>query len=92
MEYIPHFRYGRAYKLVPPPPNSLYEDRELINYAEKIVCDGKMYDLTSVESIYSIPIPDYGKMHIGSIESPIFTLSTFSVCTQAISGKRRNTG
>ena len=74
MEYIPHFRYGRAYKLVPPPPNSLYEDRELINYAEKIVCDGKMYDLASVESIYSIPIPDYGKMHIGSIESPVFYL------------------
>ena len=74
MEYIPYFRYGRAYKIVPSPPNSLYEDRELINYAEKIVCDGKMYDLTSAESIYSIPIPDYSKMNRGSIESPVLYL------------------
>lgn len=74
MEYIPYFRYGRAYKLVPPPPNSLYEDRGFINDAEKIVCDGKMYDLTSEESIYSIPIPDYGQIRRESIESPVLYL------------------
>lgn len=74
MEYIPYFKYGRVKKLVPPPPTSLYEDRNLINDAERIVSDGKMYDLTDIKSIYSIPVPDFGKMRRGSIESPVLYL------------------
>lgn len=74
MEYIPYFQYGRVKKLVPPPPTSLYEDRGLINDAERIVSDGKMYDLTDIKSIYSIPVPDFGKVRIASIESPVLYL------------------
>ena len=74
MEYIPYFQYGRVKKLVPPPPTSLHEDRGLINDAERIVSDGKMYDLTDVKSIYSIPVPDFGKVRRVAIESLVLYL------------------
>lgn len=53
------YEHGQVVGMRPAPKDSYYEARELINDATMIVSDGVRYDLSDVNSIHSIPVPDY---------------------------------
>lgn len=57
------FENGQVVKVKPDPKCDYGEYRQEINEATSIVSDGVPYDLTSVESIKSIPIPKYVDVH-----------------------------
>lgn len=54
-----YFEHGQVVKIIPTPPGSYYENRDLINAADCIVSEGVEYDLTDKKSIYSIKVPQY---------------------------------
>lgn len=57
--YTIYFAYGHVAKVFPQFSGSYYENRNIINAATSIVSDGVPYDLTDIESIHSIQIPNY---------------------------------
>lgn len=54
-----YYAYGHVQKVLPPLLGSYYENRDIINAATFIVSDGVAYDLTDIQSIRSIKIPNY---------------------------------
>lgn len=56
---IVYYEHGQVVKTDPIPDCPYYEIRDLINEATSIISDGISYDLTSVDSIRSIHIPEY---------------------------------
>lgn len=54
-----YYAYGHVIKVFPPIRGPIYEGRDIINGADFIVSDGTAYDLTDIESIKSIAIPNY---------------------------------
>lgn len=57
--YTIYYQNGHVFKIIPPPPNGYYIDRDIVYSGTNIVSDGVKYDLTNFESISSIAIPDY---------------------------------
>ncbi len=57
--YTVYYAYGHVQKVLPPLLGSYYENRDIINAATFIVSDGVAYDLTDIQSIRSIKIPNY---------------------------------
>lgn len=54
-----YFKNGFLYDVAPRNnPDSLYEDRDIAYQADIIVSDGISYDLSVLEDIGAIPIPD----------------------------------
>lgn len=50
---------GHVSQIVPPPIGSYYDNRDIIYSATSIVSDGVHYDLTDLNSILSMKIPNY---------------------------------
>lgn len=53
------FENGQIVRIYPEPIKSYYDSRELIYGETDIVSDGISYDLSNIESIKSIPVPNY---------------------------------
>lgn len=56
---VAFFKHGRAFKLIPAPNGSYYENRELVYNADMIVSDGEAHDLRDAKSILSIKVPKF---------------------------------
>jgi hypothetical protein len=61
MEYTVLFLHGRCIGTSPPINGKYYDRRDIIYGANTIISDGKKYDLTNKDSIYSIAIPSYDR-------------------------------
>lgn len=57
--YTVYYAYGHVARVFPPVKGPIYENRDIINGADFIVSDGIAYDLTDIESIRSIAVPNY---------------------------------
>lgn len=54
MEYTVIFKHGRCVGTFPPLKGKYYDRRDIIYDANTIISDGRKYDLTDKDSIYSI--------------------------------------
>ena len=64
---VVYFKNGYAYKMVPPPPVSFYENRDLAYNADFIVSENVVYDLSNPDSIAQIKVPDFGDDSAGVV-------------------------
>lgn len=71
MEYTVLFLHGRCIGTFPPINGKYYDRRDIIYGANTIISDGKKYDLTNKESIYSIAIPSYDRYRKNAVSEEL---------------------
>lgn len=90
--YTIRFTNGRVSSVSPMPAGDIYNNRDIIYSAHKIISDGIEYDLTNRASIYSIHIPDYSVFSSNPISSNLGVTGCLDYVLRMRAGKYWNEG
>lgn len=89
---VAFFKHGRAFKLIPAPNGSYYENRELVYNADMIVSDGETHDLRDAKSILSIKVPKFNLYSQNAVSEELGTCGFLDYILRMKAGQYYNEG